>query len=207
MNRTSGRPRTRLEPELRRELILDSAERTFAGRDPAVVTFEDVAEGAGVSRALIYNYFGDKGGLLAAVYVRVISRLDARLAAAMATTTVPSERLHVAIEGYVAFARENADLWKLVGMAELTWHPAVEDARRARYDALTAAWGGTPGARMLARGFVGFLENATLDLVERPDLPDDQAVTLLHRVLWDGLGELAAFRTHSFAALTPFQRA
>lgn len=191
MNRSSGRPRTRLEPERRRELILDSAERAFAGRDPAEVTFEEVAEGAGVSRALVYNYFGDKGGLLAEVYVRVISRLDERLAAAMATTTIPSERLHAAIAGYVAFARENAGLWKLVGMAELTIHPAVEAARRARYDALTAAWGGTPGARMLARGFVGFLENATLDLVERPDLPDDQAVELLHRVLWEGLGALA----------------
>jgi AcrR family transcriptional regulator len=191
VSRPSGKPRTRLEPELRRELILDSAERAFAGRNPADVTFEEIAEGAGVSRALVYNYFGDKGGLLAEVYVRVIGRLDDQLAAALESTPDPSTRLRLAIATYVAFARENAELWKVVGLAEVTMHPAVEAARRARYDALTEAWGGTPGARMLARGFVGFLENATLDLVERPDLDDAAAIELLHRVLWGGLAPLA----------------
>jgi AcrR family transcriptional regulator len=197
VTRSTGRPRTRLEPELRRELILDSAERAFAGRDPADVTFEEVAEGAGVSRALVYNYFGDRGGLLAAVYVRVIARLDERLTKAIDAATPPAERLRLGISSYVAFARENPELWKLIGVAELVRHPAVDAARRARYDALTAAWGGTPGARMLARGFVGFLESATLALLEPATLPDErplsdeEAVELLHQILWNGLSALS----------------
>ena len=63
----SHRPRTRLDPEIRREQIVEAAEQVFHGRDPSEVTFEEIAEAAGVSRALVYNYFGDKGGLIAAV--------------------------------------------------------------------------------------------------------------------------------------------
>ena len=61
-----GPTATRLDPEVRRELILDAAEEVF---EPAAaeVTFEAVADAAGVSRALVYNYFGDRSGLLAAV--------------------------------------------------------------------------------------------------------------------------------------------
>ena len=42
----------------------------FKGRDPSEVTFEEIADAAGVSRALVYNYFGDRRGLVAAVFRR-----------------------------------------------------------------------------------------------------------------------------------------
>jgi len=77
------RPRTRLDPEIRREQIVEAAERVLKGRDPGDVTFEEIAEEAGVSRALVYNYFGDKGGLIAAVYLRSLRRLDEELSRAV----------------------------------------------------------------------------------------------------------------------------
>ena len=67
---------TRLDPEVRRELILDAAERVMAGRLPAEVTFEEVADAAEVSRALVYNYFRDRTGLLVALAERTLDRLD-----------------------------------------------------------------------------------------------------------------------------------
>ena len=36
--------RTRLEPSVRRELILDAAERVLADRMPSEVTFEEIAD-------------------------------------------------------------------------------------------------------------------------------------------------------------------
>src|SRR5215470_15509912 len=54
------RTRTRLAREERREQIVDAAAEVFQGRNPADVTFEEIADAAGVSRALVYNYFGDR---------------------------------------------------------------------------------------------------------------------------------------------------
>src|SRR6185503_18095169 len=62
----------------RREQILDAAAVVFIGRDPVDVTFEEIAEAAGVSRALVYNYFGDRNGLLEALYRRNVEVLRLR---------------------------------------------------------------------------------------------------------------------------------
>ena len=54
-------------PPERRELIIDAAERAFRGRDPASVTFEEIADEAEISRSLVYSYFKDRMELLEAV--------------------------------------------------------------------------------------------------------------------------------------------
>jgi AcrR family transcriptional regulator len=98
---SEGRTRTRLDPETRREQIVSAAEAVFQGRDPADVTFEEIAIAAGVSRALVYNYFGDKSGLIAAVYLRSFERLDDTLRAALTGISTPSERLRLVITCYL----------------------------------------------------------------------------------------------------------
>jgi hypothetical protein len=49
--------------------------------ETADVTFEEVADAAGVSRALVYNCFGDRRGLVAAVFQRHTDRLHAAVVA------------------------------------------------------------------------------------------------------------------------------
>jgi AcrR family transcriptional regulator len=65
----------RLGPELRREHLLDAAERVFAGQPYEDVTMEAVAAEAGISRALLYRYFPGKRTLFAGVYQRAAERL------------------------------------------------------------------------------------------------------------------------------------
>lgn len=61
---TIGKPgRTRLDPAVRAELILDEALRQFAERHYSVVTVRDIAVGCGVNPALIYHYFESKDHL------------------------------------------------------------------------------------------------------------------------------------------------
>jgi AcrR family transcriptional regulator len=187
---SQGRTRTRLDPETRREQIVEAAEAVFQGRDPADVTFEEIALAAGVSRALVYNYFGDKGGLVAAVYLRSFERLDETLRAALADVDTPSERLRLVITCYLEFARCHTAAWGLIGTSEATLHPVVQDSRRARCERMAEAWGGTPEALVLARGIVGFLEAASLEWVDRGPSDIDAAVLLLHTVLWSGLEHL-----------------
>ena len=184
--------RRRLDPALRRAQIIDAAEQVFLGRDPTDVTFEEVAEAAGVSRALVYNYFGDRGGLLAAVYLRSFQRLDDELNDALAADLPPTERLRSIIRCYLDFASTDAAAWRLIGTAEASLNPVVRTLRRRRDDQLAEAWGGTPTARVAARAVVGMLEAATLDWLERRDCTVEEVAETLFVLLWGGLSDLDA---------------
>jgi AcrR family transcriptional regulator len=190
------RPRTRLDPEVRREQILDAAELVFQGRDPSEVTFEQIAEAAGVSRALVYNYFGDKGGLVAAVYVRTLRRLDQELLDSAGPGVTDADRLRALVSCYLRFASANPAGWRLIGSTAAIEHPEVQAARRARSDQLTASWGGTPQARTAARAVVGFLEAATLDWIEHTDADLERTAELLFTILWTGLSAVDANKAH-----------
>ena len=61
----------RLDPETRREQILDAANELFAERGYDEVTIEDLAKGAGVARGLVHHYFGGRKE----VYLALLERL------------------------------------------------------------------------------------------------------------------------------------
>ncbi|MFI8371617.1 TetR/AcrR family transcriptional regulator [Streptomyces sp. NPDC085466] len=67
--------RQRLTPAARRAQLLDVGARLFAAHPYAAVLMEDVAEQAGVSRALLYRHFPSKHALFAAVYQEAADRL------------------------------------------------------------------------------------------------------------------------------------
>lgn len=190
------RTRTRLDPEVRREQIVEAAEQVFHGRDPSEVTFEEIAEAAGVSRALVYNYFGDKGGLVAAVYLRSLRRLDDELLATVDPGDDAPSRLRSVVRCYLGFARANPAAWRLIGSTSASEHPEVQAARRDRFDQLAANWGGTIQARTLARAVVGFLEAATLDWLENSDVDLDHMADLVFTSLWTGLSAIESDQAH-----------
>lgn len=183
----TARIRTRLDPERRRQQLLDAAEAVFDGRDPLEVTFEQVADQAGVSRALVYNYFGDKFGLIAAVYVRWALELDRDLAAAFAAGDPPEERLRRVIRCHLDFAARHADVVAAVQSTEAHAHPVVDQARRRRLDRVAAAWGPTAEDRIVARGVLALLERVALDRIDEPDLDRQAVEDLLFDLLWPGL--------------------
>lgn len=66
--RTSGSsPRRRLSPEDRRNELLELGAEVFGQRPYDEVRIDEIAERAGVSRALMYHYFPDKRAFFAAV--------------------------------------------------------------------------------------------------------------------------------------------
>jgi AcrR family transcriptional regulator len=71
----SSLPRSRrLEPDARREQILECAVRLFGERPYSEVSTTELANEAGVTRGLIHHYFGTKRGLYVEV-VRTMLRL------------------------------------------------------------------------------------------------------------------------------------
>src|SRR3954464_11953715 len=64
---------SRLNPEQRREQILDAANTLFAQRAYDEVSVEDIAGAAGVTRGLVHHYFGGRKD----VYIGLLERVGA----------------------------------------------------------------------------------------------------------------------------------
>jgi AcrR family transcriptional regulator len=181
------RSHSRLDPVTRRALLIEAASGVFRGRDPNEVSFEEVAEAGGVSRSLVYAYFGDRGGLIAAVYLHDLEQLDQDLGRALDDHLPDEVRLRQIIHGYLVYARDNEAAWNLMVAMSTLQHPAIQEARRARIERIARAWGNQPVARLVARSVVGFLEAGAQDWVDHRDLDIDAAVNVLFVALWDGL--------------------
>jgi AcrR family transcriptional regulator len=70
----------RLEPQQRREQLLDTGAAMFAEKPYEDVGMEDIAARADVSRATLYHYFPNKRDLYVAIFKRARNRLLARVA-------------------------------------------------------------------------------------------------------------------------------
>lgn len=187
---TAALRRSRLDPEARRAQIIESAAGVFRGRDPTSVRFDEVARAAGVSRSLVYAYFGDRGELIAAVYLHSLTGLDAELSRLLRDVPVDESRLARLVRTYLELARQNADSWRLFAAAGAVDHAAVRAARDARCQRIADTWGGGPAARLLARGLAALLEAAATEWIEHQECSLDDAVELLTRALWAGVGHL-----------------
>jgi AcrR family transcriptional regulator len=186
----ASKSQLRLDPVTRRALLVVAAAEVFRGRDPSEVSFEEVAEAGGVSRSLVYAYFGDRGGLIAAVYLHNLEQLDAELGRALDERLPDEVRLRRIIRRYLVFARDNQPSWNLLASAGALQPPAIQGARRARIERIASAWGDEPAARLIARSVVGLLEAGAQDWVDYRDCGLDRATDVLLAVVWQGLAGL-----------------
>ena len=94
-----------------REAILGAAEDRFGALGFRKTTLDAVAAGAGVSRPLVYRYFGDKRGLFAAVVDRVLREWNDVLAVEAARTTPgTAHTLRLVLGACLDFARRRTVL-------------------------------------------------------------------------------------------------
>ncbi|MGW7408603.1 TetR/AcrR family transcriptional regulator [Streptomyces sp. NPDC054833] len=98
-------PRQRLSPAERRAQLLTVAARLFAAQPYDEVLMEDVAERAGVSRALLYRHFPSKRDLFAALYQQVADELLAQ--ARLDPTATLVEQLTQGLDAHIEYFAEN----------------------------------------------------------------------------------------------------
>ncbi len=185
------RARTRLDPAVRRRQIAEAAARVFAENDPSEVSFETVAEAAGVSRSLVYSYFGDRGSLFAAAYTCEMARLDEEIDGALEKLGDSRARLESAVRAYLHFASRHQERWNLIASAGSSRHPAVREAITARTERIAGSLGGSAEARLLVSGVIGMLEAAAVHVLEEGADPDELA-DLLTQVIWAGVSSFVA---------------
>src|SRR3954464_11230612 len=94
-------PRTRLTPDQRRGQLLDLGVRLLATRSLDELSIDVLAEEAGISRGLLYHYFGGKHAFREAVVRRAADELIAQTAPP--ADGDPLERLQVSLAAYVEY--------------------------------------------------------------------------------------------------------
>ncbi|GAB0108199.1 TetR/AcrR family transcriptional regulator [Nocardia sp. JMUB6875] len=72
-------PRRRLTPEQRRAELLDVGAQLFAELPYDQVQMDQIADRAGISRALLYRHFPSKSAMFAAIYQRAAETLQAQI--------------------------------------------------------------------------------------------------------------------------------
>ena len=100
---------SRLDPEQRREQILDAANALFAERGYDEVSVEDIASSAGVTRGLVHHYFGGRKE----VYIALLERLGTMREEQLPPPVGRSARARLAdtVSRWLDWTEQNRTIW------------------------------------------------------------------------------------------------
>jgi AcrR family transcriptional regulator len=127
----------------RRAVIHAAAIREFSARGFAATSMANIADAAGMSRPALYQYFRNKGDILASAFT---SLMDVAVDAALAALSEPgttAERLERCMQ------RFDGDLWERMSAS-----PHSDELLRAKYE--HAADAGVSGLERLHEGLLSF---------------------------------------------------
>jgi AcrR family transcriptional regulator len=153
----------------REDQIVDVACRLFGGSGFAATSVADIAEAAGISKPLIYNYFGSKEGLYAVCVRHAAETLSAEFERTAASGTVGLARAVVTLDG----------IFRVLAPRPWIWHLVVDPTapRDADTEEVLAGY----EQRILAFGTEGVAE--LLHLAGN----DDPADTSAMRAVWENV--------------------
>lgn len=185
---TSGTARTRLSPEQRREQLLDLGVRLLAHRSLDELSIDLLAEEAGISRGLLYHYFGSKQAFHEAVVRHAADDLIAQTTPP--TDGEPRERLLTSLTAYVDYVTANHEgyvsLVKAAAGGNESLRSIYEDARSAlnsrvfREDPQGEVVADTPAHRLVVRAWSAMTEELVLSWIDDPHgLERDQLIAFL----------------------------
>jgi AcrR family transcriptional regulator len=103
MGCVSSEPRRRLSPDDRRAELIALGARIFGSLPYDEVRIDEIAEKAGVSRALMYHYFPDKRAFFAAIVRAEGERLFEATNALSEPGLTPFERLRAGVLAYLRY--------------------------------------------------------------------------------------------------------
>jgi AcrR family transcriptional regulator len=106
--------RTRLSRDDRMEQTLSAAHLLFAERGYAAVTMDEIAAAVGVTKPLLYNYFGNKERLYIACMERAGDALIATIAGAVSETANPGDALGAGVRAFFSFLDSDRSAWAVL---------------------------------------------------------------------------------------------
>lgn len=160
MNAATPQPparRRRMSRAAREQQMLDVAEEVFGERGYQATSMDEIAERCGVSKPMLYEYFGSKDGLLVACVTRSKAELLDVTQKAMAGATTPEDILWRGMVAYFSFIDSHSN-----SFAMLLREPAAASAETAEAVEATRRQQSTLIAGVLAT----FAPSAPADAIE-----------------------------------------
>jgi AcrR family transcriptional regulator len=166
---TTPTTRTRLSPEQRRTQLLDLGAQLLATRSLEELSIDLLAEEAGISRGLLYHYFGTKTEFGEAVVRHAAADLLAKTEPPPGGD--PLERLRASVTAYVGYVLENFEGYVSLVRGASGGSPAVrriyEEVRdemgdRAFREDAGALLEDNPRTRLLVRGWLAMAEELVI---------------------------------------------
>jgi AcrR family transcriptional regulator len=98
--------------------MLEVAGRVFAAHGFHGAGMEEIAEAAGISKPMLYNYFGSKEGLYFAYvdlsYRQIVAAIDEAVARADAAGEPPDQQLRTGVRAYYRYIGEHQDAFRVL---------------------------------------------------------------------------------------------
>ena len=186
----------------REEQILAIAEAVFAERGYQATTMEEVAERVGVTKPLIYGYFGSKEGLLSACIDRARAQLreatSRRVAGAWPRARSLEAYFECGIRAFFDFIDEHASAFALIqqeGAVAASASSGIEGIRTQQSAVVVETLERVPGLesvpRPLLEGYaevvIGACERVAVWRLGRPEVSAGDATGLVMSGVWHGL--------------------
>src|SRR5918998_3171814 len=122
-------PRKRLPRAEREERMLDAAEDVIGRRGFHGASMDEIARSSGITKALLYQYFGSKELLCEATVDRGVARMFAALRDATAEVPAGPRQIEAFVRGYFDYVdATRTTFWRLYTEAS----PAALNAMRQR---------------------------------------------------------------------------
>ena len=207
--RTEPRPpRKRLTAEQRRDSILDAALEVFAGRGFHGSSIDEIAQAAGVSKALIYEHFPSKRDLHVSLLERHTQEIFERLAESAATSDPGEVRLRAGVNAFLEFVERRRDAFRMLfrdavepDVAEIV--ASVQRQAAAAVAGLIATEPRTPmpevdperdrqAIEMIGQQLSGAVQSLAIWWGDHPDVPREVLVDSVMNFAWIGLERLRA---------------
>jgi AcrR family transcriptional regulator len=184
--------KTRLPRAERERQMLETAHALFAQRGYADVTMDEVAGAVGVTKPLLYTYFGNKERLYLACMRPAGDALTEAVVAAVQDAETPAEALRSGIHAFFAFLDEDREAWRVLFDETLPLHIArhVAAYRDRLASLVTAALrerNPEPAVEPLSIALLGAAEALGRWWLRTEAMPAAKAADLLIRTLEPGL--------------------
>jgi AcrR family transcriptional regulator len=111
---TGTAQRTRLPRAERERQVLAAARALFAERGYGAVTMDDVAAAVGVTKPLLYMYFGNKERLYLACMEPAAAELREAVVGAVAEAERPADALGLGVRAFFSFVDRDRDAWRVL---------------------------------------------------------------------------------------------
>jgi AcrR family transcriptional regulator len=192
--------------------MLEVAGRAFAERGFHAASVDAIAEASGITKPMVYAYFGSKEGLYRACMQRARARLLQALRDGVDTGAPPDQQLWHGLLAVFTFVERERDSWAiLLGEVTQGTGPFAQDGaavRRELADLIAELLRRAASAEgvqtdalgitdQLARALMGAGESLAVWWGEHPEEPVERVALVLMNFAWNGLGGLIGGRTWS----------